>query len=218
MLKELKVKEKRLRTAFVDGYINPQDFQLEFDSIKAQMEDCESKIVELNDVGNAHDNRDDLRLIFNLKELEKKKYKSHYACEKGLWKMLDKEQKYNLINKYIASIEVEKGKDKDDDVIIKNINFRKSELKNMLSTFRSDCFDMLVNINNQDVILSNYKTENEISNYVNALSEFYKVSKISLEKDLLDVDELLCNNKIQIIPNTKNSKFDKEVYTILQIS
>jgi len=216
LLKELQTKEKRIKTAFIDGDINPKDFQPEFDSIKSQIEDIKLKINELKEVDEARDNRTDLRLIFNFKELEKQKLKSHYVREKGLWNELPKEKKKDLINKYIESIEVEKGK--DGEVTIHNIKFRKSELKNIFNSFRSNCFDMIVNINEQDIILSNYKTETDINNYVKVLSEFYKVTKVTTPKELLNIEELLGKETLQIIPNKKENKFDKDIYTVLQIA
>lgn len=216
LLEELKTKENRLKQGFIDGIVQPKDFKPEFDSIISQIKDFEFKINDLKQTETNLDNRSDLRLIFNLKELEKQKLKSHYVHKKALWYKLSKEQKHDLIKKYIESIEVEKGK--DGEVIIKNISIKKSELKNIGYMFRNDCFDMLINVDEQDAILSNYKSSKEIDDYINVLSKFYKVTKTRIEKEELNIDELLGNNAIQIIPNKKEKRFDKEVYTILQIS
>jgi len=120
-----------------------------------------------------------------------------------------------LIHKYIDYVEIEKVK---DEIIIKNINIKKTELENIGYMFRSDCLDMILNVNERDIILSNYKTTSEIDSYVNALSEFYKVSKKNVDKELLNIDDLLSDNVVQVIPNKKENKFDKEVYTILQVA
>ena len=84
--------------------------------------------------------------------------------------------------------------------------------------FRNDCFDMAVNINDRDVILSNERTKEDITKYIESLSKFYKIAPITIEKDKLDVDNLSNNSLLQIIPNKKENKFEKDRYTLLQIS
>ena len=85
--------------------------------------------------------------------------------------------------------------------------------------FRNDCFDMAININDRDIILSNEKTKQDIDKYINSLSKFYNISPIIIEKDKLNLEELDNNNNLlQIIPNKKNHKFDKDKYTLLLIN
>lgn len=129
---------------------------------------------------------------------------------------INKEQKSKLIMKYIDSIEIERVK---DEIVIKKININKKEIMNIGYMFRNDCFDMAININDRDIILSNEKTKDDIDKYINSLSKFYNISPITIEKDKLNLGELDNNNNIlQIIPNKKNHKFDKDKYTLLLIN
>ncbi len=115
--------------------------------------------------------------------------------------------------KYIDSIEIERVK---DEIVIKKININKKEIMNIGYMFRNDCFDMAININDRDIILSNEKTKDDIDKYINSLSKFYNISPITIEKDKLNLGELDNNNNIlQIIPNKKNHKFDKDKYTTI---
>ena len=85
--------------------------------------------------------------------------------------------------------------------------------------FRNDCFDMAININDRDVILSNENTKEDINKYITSLSKFYNISPITIEKDKLNLDELDNNNNLlQIIPIKKNYKFDMDKYTLLLIN
>lgn len=144
------------------------------------------------------------------------KYKSYYARKNGLWNKLTKEQKSKLIMKYIESIEIEKVK---EEIVIKKININKNEIMNIGYMFRNDCFDMAININDRDIILSNEKTKKDIDKYITSLSKFYNISPITIEKDKLNLDEFdNDNNLLQIIPNKKNRKFDKDKYTLLLIN
>ena len=84
--------------------------------------------------------------------------------------------------------------------------------------FRNDCFDMVVNINEKEIILSNEKTKEDINKYISSLSKYYKINSITIDKEKIDINNLSSNSILQVIPNKKQSKFDKEKYTLLQIN
>lgn len=73
---------------------------------------------------------------------------------------------------------------------------------------------MVINIDKQDLILSN----EQINEYIKSLSEFYKISSTTIDKDLLSLNEIKSNNILQIIPNKKENKFEKESLTLLSIN
>lgn len=217
ILEELTTKEKRIKTAFVDGYLEAKDLKEELNLIVKQKTNTELKIKELQQIDNMNDNKDNMRLIFNLKELEKQKLKSYYTHKNNLWNRLTKDQKQELVFKYIDTIEIEINSKKQVEIV--NININKLELESIGNMFRNDYFDMIVNIDEQDVILSNTKNSEQINEYINSLSQFYKVSKLELNKQELNITELLNKeDSIQIIPHTKEKRFEKDNYTILQIA
>ena len=215
ILKDLNTKLQRIKNAYLNSNIEQDDFIEEEKSIKMQIEETKIKLNNLNNADENLNHKDDLKLYNNLFQLEKMKYKSYYVRKNGLWNKLTKEQKAELITKYIDSIEIEK---KQDEIIIKKININKKEIQNIGYMFRNDCFDMAVNINDRDVILSNEKTKEDITKYIESLSKFYKIAPITIEKEKLDIDSLSNNSLLQIIPNKKENKFEKDRYTLLQIS
>lgn len=216
MLDKCNKKLKKIKEAYLDDLIDKDEFLTEENTIKSQINDIELKLQQLNNTNNNENHKQDLNLYYNLFQLEKMKYKSYYARKNGLWNKLTKEQKSKLIMKYIDSIEIEKVK---DEIVIKKININKKEIMNIGYMFRNDCFDMAININDRDIILSNEKTKQDIDKYINSLSKFYNISPITIEKDKLNLDELDNNkNPLQIIPNKKNHKFDKDKYTLLLIN
>ncbi len=216
MLDKCNKKLKKIKEAYLDDLIDKDEFITEEKSIKSQINDLEFKLNHLNNANNNENNKKDLNLYYNLLQLEKMKYKSYYVRKDGLWNKLTKEQKSKLIMKYIDSIEIERVK---DEIVIKKININKKEIMNIGYMFRNDCFDMIININDRDIILSNEKTKDDIDKYINSLSKFYNISPITIEKDKLNLGELDNNNNIlQIIPNKKNHKFDKDKYTLLLIN
>ena len=216
MLDKCSKKLKKIKEAYLDDLIDKDEFIIEEKAIKSQINDLEFKLNRLNNANNNENNKKNLNLYYNLLQLEKMKYKSYYVRKNGLWNKLTKEQKSKLIMKYIDSIEIERVK---DEIVIKKININKKEIMNIGYMFRNDCFDMAININDRDIILSNEKTKDDIDKYINSLSKFYNISPVTIEKDKLNLGELDNNNNIlQIIPNKKNHKFDKDKYTLLLIN
>ena len=84
--------------------------------------------------------------------------------------------------------------------------------------FRNDCFDMVVNINEKEIILSDEKAKEDINKYISSLSKYYKINSITIDKEKFDINNLSSNSVLQIIPNKKQSKFDKDTYTLIQIN
>ena len=143
------------------------------------------------------------------------KAKSDYVKKNNLWNKLSKDQKQYLINKYVDEIEIDV--DKDYNVSILNIIFNKNEIENIGYMFRTDCFDMIINVENRDIILSNYKNEKQKQSYISTLRNFYKIKEIEIIGELFDIKNFSKDEIIQIIPQEKDNKFEKNKFTILQI-
>lgn len=212
---DLKAKETRIKKAFIDGMLEPTTLQSELKEIEREIEKTKNKIIDLKKLDETLEIKQEMETIFNLKEIEKMKIKSDYVKENNLWNKLSKEQKQYLINKYIDEIEIDI--DKNYNVSILNILFNKNEIENIGYMFRNDCFDMLININDRDIILSNYKNELETKNYISSLRNFYKVTETEIEGELFDINDYSDNEIIQIISQEKDNKFEKNKFTILQI-
>lgn len=213
--KELTEKSSRIKKAFIDGLIEPTTLQLELNEIETELEYVKNRLTELQNIKESLEYKQDIKTIFNLKEIEKMKQKADYVKTNNLWRKLTKEQKQYLINKYIDEIEIDY--DKDYNVSIVNILFNKNEIENIAYMFRSDCFDMIVNIEDRDIILSNYTKEKDINRYVDTLRNFYNIKGTIIQADFFDITELNTDDVIQIIPQEKNLKFEKSKFTILQI-
>ena len=212
---ELTEKTTRIKKAFIDGLIEPTTLQNELNSIEKELQYVQSRLTELESIKESLEHKQDIKTIFNLKEIEKMKQKADYVKSNNLWKKLNKEQKQYLINKYIDEIEIDY--DKNYNVSIRNILFNKNEIENIAYMFRSDCFDMIVNTHERDIILSNCTKEKDINRYVNTLRNFYNIKETIIQADSFDITELNTDDVIQIIPQEKSSKFEKNKFTILQI-
>ena len=212
---DLKEKETRIKKAFVDGIIEPTTLQSELNEIERELNHTKNKIIELQKLDETLDIKQDMETIFNLKEIEKMKAKSDYVKKNNLWNKLSKDQKQYLINKYVDEIEIDV--DKDYNVSILNIIFNKNEIENIGYMFRTDCFDMIINVENRDIILSNYKNEKQKQSYISTLRNFYKIKETEIIGELFDIKNFSKDEIIQIIPQEKDNKFEKNKFTILQI-
>lgn len=215
VLSELKVKEKRIKKSFIDGFIKPKALQSELNEIDQEIEYTNNKLNNLKEICNLNEHNEDIKLIYNLKEFEKLLCKSNYVRCNNLWNRLLSEQKQYIVNKYIDEIEI--SVNNKLNVTIKNIIFNKNELANIGYMFRNDCFDMVINLCEKDVILSNYKSSNDINEYIKSLRTFYNIKEETIQADVLDIDQIKRDDIIQIIPHKKEKKFDKELFTILSI-
>lgn len=215
ILSELKAKEKRIKASFIDGFIKPETLQSELNEIEQEIEYTNNKLNKLKEICNSNEHNEDIKLIYNLKEFEKLICKSNYVKNNNLWNKLLSEQKQYIINKYIDEIEI--SVNNKLSVTINNIMFNKNELANIGYMFRNDCFDMIINLCEKDVILSNYKSSNDINEYIKSLRTFYNIKEETIQADVLDIDQIKRDDIIQIIPHKKEKKFDKELFTILSI-
>lgn len=217
IIEELNTKEKRIKSAFVNGIVEEMELKDELDFIKNQKKITEEKIKDLTIKESTEDHKNEMKLIYNLKQLEQIKNKSYYVRKNHLWDKLSKEQKQELVFKYIDNISIEV--DKKKNVFIKKININKKEINNIGYLFRENCFDLVINSNDKSLILSNFNSKDDIDSYIKSLSEFYKIKQNNLNIDSINLEELGQKNSLfQIIPNKKESRFNKESLTLLLIN
>ena len=186
--------------------LEPNDLQKEIKTLNSEIDIVKNKINELEKIQNSLDYKQDINTFFNLKEIEKIKIKSDYVKQNNLWMELTQEQKQYIINKYIDEFEVKI--DKEHNVTITNIIFNKNEIENIGYMFS--------NVEDRDLIISNYKNKEETENYINTLRNFYNVKETEIEGELFDINEFSFDEVIQIIPQQKKNKFEKNKYKILQ--
>nr|DAS65346.1 MAG TPA: integrase [Bacteriophage sp.] len=214
MKKDLNDKITRIKQEFMDGETAAKVFEKELQYLEKEIKNIDIKITELKDLKQNNEHKQDVELFFNMKEIEKLKLKSEYVKEHNLWSKLSQEQKQYLINKYIDEIKI--NSDSNHNISILNIIFNKNEIENIGLMFRNDCFDMVVNIEDKDVILSNIKSNEETKKYINTLRNFYNVTETEITGELFDINDYH-EDIIQIIPQEKKNKFEKNKFTILQI-
>ena len=74
--KDLKEKETRIKKAFVDGILEANTLKDELKEIERELEHTENKLMQLENQKETMNMKQDIKTIFNLKEIEKMKLKS----------------------------------------------------------------------------------------------------------------------------------------------
>ena len=80
------------------------------------------------------------------------------------------------------------------NVFIKKININKKEIKNIGYMFRENCFDLVINSNDINLILSNYQSNEFIEKYIKLLNEFNKINQSNLNIKSFNLEELNQDN------------------------
>ena len=62
--------------------------------------------------------------------------------------------------------------------------------------FRGNRFDILINSNDKNIILSNYQTKEDMEKYIKSLSEFYKINQSNLNIKSLNLEKLNKDNNL----------------------
>ena len=75
---ELNDKESRIKKEFMDGEIAAKVFEKELHYLEKKIKNIELKIVHLKELKQSNDHKQDVKLFFNVKEIEKLKVKSEY--------------------------------------------------------------------------------------------------------------------------------------------
>ncbi len=212
---ELNDKITRIKQSFMEGDIAANDFGKELRYLEKKIKNIDLKIIELTDLRKSNEHKHDVELFFNIKEIEKLKLKSEYVKKHNLWSKLNQEQKQYIINKYIDEVEI--SSDSNHNVSILNVIFNRNEIENIGLMFRNDCFDMIVNVEDRDIILSSVKNQEETKSYITTLRNFYNIKETTIQTDLFDITKFNSDDVIQIIPQERESKFDRNKFTVLQI-
>ena len=81
---DLNRKIEKIKKAFIDEIVEAEDFSKELSSLKQELEFANNKIKELKQIKENNDFKEDAKLFFNLKEIEKLKLKSEYVKKYNL--------------------------------------------------------------------------------------------------------------------------------------
>lgn len=208
----LNKQRERIKKAYSVGIVELEDFAEDYKSIENKLEILEQKRNERLELDNNTFNPGELMANRDIEREELIRLDKLRGVIQDNWESKTKEEKQEFISKFIESIIL--IKDKNNNMIIDKLNFRKSYI-NMLSVLaKRGVLDVLVpcEINGKEdyVIGTSNITDTQINDYLTKLSEYYETNIYLLyEKTTTKANETILNF---------SPKEDEKVLRILPIS
>ncbi len=122
-LKELDKQIDRIKTAYIKGIIKIETFESDLKNIEYQKEEIFRKQKEQKEYESLDFTLEDLLILEDKQTIENLLNPYNLISRFTDWKMLSREERQSIINKYIDNIVVVKNK---DDIDIKELNIRKA--------------------------------------------------------------------------------------------
>lgn len=184
-IEKLEQRESKAKEMLLDGIIEHKDFSTTLENLKNDKIKLES---ELQQVITAKNN---LYLIGSLKyeenniDISRFKFISLYVCAKKLWFKLDKEQKRNLIFKYIDSIKFSQNEKKE--LIVEEIKIKENMIEGFGIKFRNDIFNYVYSEEKQKEELELFMNYN-MKEFLANLYSYYKLEYRDIKEKLVNVN------------------------------
>ena len=132
-LKSLHNKKDRIRKAYIDSLFTEEEYKEELSLVESQIELINAKLLENAQSEQLNFSPEDILLKRDMNYINHLKLPISYYAFNKCWQLLEREQKSNIIMRYIDDIELEMNGNKLE---VKKVNFR--------STFYND-FETLYN-------------------------------------------------------------------------
>ena len=221
-LKEQKVKDIRLRKAYLDGVISLDDYKAEKIKIDKVIENLEFKINDIEISNELQFTPEDILLKRDIDFINNLKYPNKYQEIHTFWKDYTREEKAELIMRYIDEIELEKN---DNKYEVKFIKFRETICKQISELENNGYLDKKIQIFGNfagQLRFSDYLPIEQVGKHIMRLRQFYDVR--FYEADYYVQDQVfqfnLDENKstiIRVFPMKDYKKIDsnnkKEIHT-----
>ena len=127
-IKELKAKDERLKQAYLEDIFLLEDYKKEKKNIDKTIESLENKIVDTEVSDELRFTSEDILLKRDIDFINKIKYPDKYQDFNKFWKDYIREEKSELIMRYVDEIELDKVNNKYE---VKFVKFRESICKPM---------------------------------------------------------------------------------------
>jgi len=174
-IKDLKAKDDRLKQAYLEGIFVLEDYKKEKKNIDKNIENLENKIADTEVSDELSFTSEDILLKRDIDFINKLKYPDKYHDFNKFWKDYTREEKSELIMRYIDEIELDKVNNKYE---VKFVKFRKSICKPMTELENQGFLDKKIQMFGNFagyMRFSEYLPFDKISEHIIRLRQFYDV-------------------------------------------
>ena len=213
----LKDKLIRLKEAYLNNIISIEEYKIDKNNLENKIGQIEEKQKEERELDKYNFTFEDIMLKRDLESIKSMTIPFYQNNFKIKWNELSISEKQNLMMDYIESIEVIK-KD-NNDLEIKQINFRKTfieEYANLFNAKAINCYkDISANGNNIQLETCAPMTKDEIKKYIKKLQLYYPIDYQEVEKEKINDNQFQLkynksnrfNEPLKIIPIINNNNF-----------
>ena len=179
----LKDKVNRLKEAYLNQIIDIDEYKSDKEHLEKRIKETEDKLKVENELEEFNFSFEDVMLTRDLESIKYILDPLYHNKFLKKWKELSIKQKQDLIMNYIDSIEVIKM---NDDVKIKNINFRNTFIKEYAKLFSDSGFtrhiDVSSNKDTSEMEVCYPMTREEAEQYVDKLSRHCPIEYVEVKK------------------------------------
>ena len=178
----------------MSGIVEMEDFSEDYKLIEEKLEILEQKKSELLNLDNVTFTPQQLMADKDIERETMIRLDTLNDVVKTNWKSKTKDEKQEFISKFIESIIL--TKDKNNELHIDKINFRKSYINNLMKFLDKGILDVLVPVEingKEEFIIGSPNISNEqVHEYLDRLNEFYETKMYQLyEKIDEDTDNII---------------------------
>jgi len=218
-LKSLNNKKDRIRKAYIDSIFTEEEYKNELELIESQIKDINSKLLENSQAEQLNFTTEDILLKRDMDFINKVKLPISYYAFNDNWDLLDRDDKADIIMRYIDDVELEI---KNGKLVVKQINFRSTfyndfnELytKGYIDRKRPLTYDFNGVCVDTNIRYSEYLPIKDVMQHLYRLNEYYEVNLYKgtyyKENEKLDIGPLQRNEvPIRVFPLQENNNGDK---------
>lgn len=214
-LKSLNNKKGRIRKAYIDSIFTEEEYRSELELIENQIKDINSKLLENSQAEQLNFTTEDILLKRDMDFINKVKLPISYYAFNDNWDLLDRDDKADIIMRYIDDVELET---KNGKLVVKQINFRSTfyndfnELytKGYIDKKRPLTYDFNGVCVDTNIRYSEYLPIKDVMQHLYRLNEYYEVNLYKgtyyKETEKLDIGPLQRNEvPIRVFPLQKDN-------------
>ena len=209
---QLEKQKERIKKAYMSNIVEMEDFSEDYRLIEEKLEILEQKKSELLNLGNITFTQQQLMADRDIERETMIRLDSLNNIIKTNWESKTKDEKQEFISKFIESVIL--TKDKNNELHIEKINFRKSYINNVMKFLDKEILDVLVPVEingKEEFIIGSPNISNEqVQEYLDRLNEYYETKIYEIYEN---IDEETGNITGEFIP-----KKDEKIIRILPIA
>ena len=175
-LKEQQQKQERIRKAYINGSFTIEEYDIEKDIVDKTIKDLEFKIRDCDICNELRFTPEDILIKRDLDYINQIVYPEEYEEHTYMWKDYTREEKSELIMKYVDDIKLGIL---NNYIYVDNINFRESICKPCNELFDAGYIDVKTPVIFGNIVgqirFSNYLPEKEIGKHIMRLRQYYDV-------------------------------------------